>query len=222
MEEGKGHRRSNQVQGRTVGAGTMSPSKYDPRKRHEQFLKMKSDPIKYEIHKKRYREWAKKNRDYLREVEKRRGKARRQMPSYKKYSKKASKRFYHSRNSDYEWRKHHSRLQLELRDRMIDAYGAKCACCGETIRAFLTLGHVNNDGATERKEIGKNPKKMWEKAIKEVDSGRYVLLCWNCNAGAKSNNSVCPHKEFVVRIESLDSEGEKVAVKQTGLSRWVA
>lgn len=33
-------------------------------------------------------------------------------------------------------------------------YGAVCKCCGETEPAFLTIDHINNDGAAHRKVCG--------------------------------------------------------------------
>ena len=34
--------------------------------------------------------------------------------------------------------------------RVLDHYGRACSCCGETEPAFLTIDHVNNDGAEHR------------------------------------------------------------------------
>src|SRR5262252_4538483 len=36
---------------------------------------------------------------------------------------------------------------------MIAAYGGECACCGETEPVFLTLDHVNGDGAAHRRSM---------------------------------------------------------------------
>jgi len=167
---------------------------YDPEKRRQDFQRTKANPELYERAKQRTREWYKSNREYRRLYDQRYNAEHKDTPEYRERMQKHSHKYYHKRNHKKEWRDHHLKKQIDLRNTMLDAYGAKCNCCGETIRAFLTLSHVNNDGAEERRKIGKNPKVMWRKAIAEVDSGRYELLCWNCNAGAKSNGGVCPHK----------------------------
>lgn len=40
-----------------------------------------------------------------------------------------------------------------IKQKVFDHYGERCACCGETERLFLTLDHVNNDGAEHRRSI---------------------------------------------------------------------
>lgn len=40
-----------------------------------------------------------------------------------------------------------------LRAEVIAAYGGRCACCGEATPEFLSIDHVNNDGAQHRREI---------------------------------------------------------------------
>ncbi len=44
------------------------------------------------------------------------------------------------------------RLQAVCRDQVFEAYGGyKCNCCGENEPMFLSIDHIDNDGATERK-----------------------------------------------------------------------
>ena len=74
----------------------------------------------------------------------------------------------------------------------LEHYGKKCACCGESEEAFLSIDHINNDGARHRKK-------------KEFGGGFYVwlkkndypvgfqTLCYNCN-WAKSRAGGCPHR----------------------------
>jgi len=85
---------------------------------------------------------------------------------------------------------------------MIKLYGGKCECCGETIQEFLTLDHIQGNGATERKRL-RNSHTIYAHAIKlfkeNEDAARkiYRLLCWNCNC-AIGSYGYCPHnpKEF--------------------------
>jgi hypothetical protein len=79
----------------------------------------------------------------------------------------------------------------KLRNTVVDGYGAKCACCGETCRAFLALDHVNGGGNKQRKEAG--PSAHYADALRRNYPPDYQLLCHNCNI-AKSIQGVCPHQ----------------------------
>jgi hypothetical protein len=79
------------------------------------------------------------------------------------------------------------------RKSVIEYYGGKCACCGETTYEFLTIDHINNDGAKHRKEIRKNLY-LW--IIQNNFPEGFQILCWNCNC-AKGFHGECPHKKLV-------------------------
>lgn len=68
----------------------------------------------------------------------------------------------------------------------------ECACCGESIVDFLSIDHINNDGAAHRKEIGQSKLYGWLK--KNKYPAGYQVLCMNCNFGKGINGGVCPHK----------------------------
>jgi hypothetical protein len=82
----------------------------------------------------------------------------------------------------------------QLRREVLDAYGNSCACCGEPIPEFLTVDHVNNDGAEHRRQIGARSLHLykWLKANAFPKTG-FQLLCFNCNC-SKGFNGECPHK----------------------------
>ena len=73
-----------------------------------------------------------------------------------------------------------------------------CACCGEKIFDFLTLDHINNDGADHRREFGGRVSFSGDKFIKHLldtkQLDRIQVLCMNCNWGKQRNNGICPHK----------------------------
>ena len=80
----------------------------------------------------------------------------------------------------------------KLKDEVFAAYGGRmCVCCGETIREFLTIDHINNDGAKHRKEIN-TPLYTWLRKNNYPEG--FQVLCWNCNSGKRINGGVCPHK----------------------------
>lgn len=81
-----------------------------------------------------------------------------------------------------------------LRLEMINAYGGKCACCGESEPIFLDLDHVHNDGKVDRQLRGNSQRLLvWLKA-NGWPKDRYQLLCSNCNQGKVRNGGICPHK----------------------------
>lgn len=85
-----------------------------------------------------------------------------------------------------------------LKDEVITAYGGRCACCQETRVEFLTLDHVNNDGATHRKKEGiKTGTSTWAWARANGFPSTLQLLCWNCNS-SKGAYGYCPHNALIV------------------------
>ena len=87
-----------------------------------------------------------------------------------------------------------------LTEEVLTAYGGRCACCGETELAFLTLDHVDNSGAAHLRLRRASGEAMntyrWAKANDYPASLR--VLCWNCNCARHfRGNGICPH-ELVV------------------------
>lgn len=88
-----------------------------------------------------------------------------------------------------------------LRDEVVAAYGGKCACCGETEPRFLSIDHVNNDGAAHRRSLGATKRNgegggsatlAWIK--KNGFPSGFQVLCMNCNMGKFRNGGTCPHQ----------------------------
>lgn len=85
----------------------------------------------------------------------------------------------------------------ETKLKVINHYGGKCVCCGETTPEFLTVDHINNDGKDHRRKkqfsLGKN---LYYTLIRENFNVGYALqlLCWNCNE-AKNYYGICPHQK---------------------------
>lgn len=85
----------------------------------------------------------------------------------------------------------------KLKNIILDHYGNKCACCGEIIYEFLTVDHINNDGAEHRRKlgnIGKSGRLFYDWIIKNNFPPIFQILCWNCN-WAKWRYGTCPHKK---------------------------
>lgn len=86
-----------------------------------------------------------------------------------------------------------------LRQEVIEAYGSRCACprCDITQAEFMTLDHVNNDGATDRRSIGRMGGIQFYRYVRDqgYPQDRYQLLCWNCNL-TKHIYGQCAHYLF--------------------------
>lgn len=74
---------------------------------------------------------------------------------------------------------------------VLDQYGGQCACCGLAEPLFLTVDHINNDGAAHRRKIG--PHGIYKWLIQNRFPNGFQLLCFNCNCGRARNGGVCPH-----------------------------
>lgn len=81
----------------------------------------------------------------------------------------------------------------EHKQRVLDAYGSECACCGESTFEFLTLDHIAGDGATHRKTSGLTKSlALYKHLIAEGFPTGYRVLCFNCNS-ARGFYGYCPH-----------------------------
>lgn len=87
---------------------------------------------------------------------------------------------------DYE-RQYALRRRLELLER----YGGKCACCGETRYQFLAIDHINGGGGKHRRtETGATNIGYYLR--KQGFPEGYRVLCHNCNH-AIARYTICPH-----------------------------
>lgn len=84
-----------------------------------------------------------------------------------------------------------------MKETVMNHYGGKCACCGEGEIVFLTIDHVNNDGAAHRRQLRNRGQGggLWfyRWLIKHGYPASFQVLCLNCNL-AKHVLGVCPHQ----------------------------
>jgi hypothetical protein len=84
----------------------------------------------------------------------------------------------------------------------MNAYGGPvCACCGETGLSFLSIDHVNNDGAEHRRSLGYgegNGSGAYAATLRWMKRNGYPpgfqVLCMNCNHSKEVNGGVCEHR----------------------------
>lgn len=141
----------------------------------------------------RVKEWRQANPEKYRAQGRRRYHMDRDTPQYKAYARIKSQR-----------------RVMNLRAQVIEAYGgAACACCGETQQRFLTIDHVNNDGAAHRRSIGGGSHKVWAWLKRNNYPSGFQVLCMNCNFGKAQNGGICPHAQNrlheLVQEDSMNS-----------------
>lgn len=83
----------------------------------------------------------------------------------------------------------------KLTREILDNYGYRCVCCGETNPFFLTVDHKFGEGNIHRKEVRKSSNDWYKAVVAEGFPDTYQILCFNCNLGRQRNDGVCPHKE---------------------------
>lgn len=103
------------------------------------------------------------------------------------------RKYRNTKNEEYrsKWPQYDKSERDKLRQEVLDAYGNKCKCCGETQQEFLAIDHVNNDGAEHRREI-RRPIYRWLRQ-NGFPQDRFQILCHNCNM-AKAMYGMCPHQ----------------------------
>lgn len=101
-------------------------------------------------------------------------------------------------------REYSRQTRLKWKIECFIAYGGlHCACpsgqCRETELKFLTLDHIDGNGAKHRAELfggTRQPPRfniyLWLK--KQGYPLGYRVLCYNCNCAMGHNKGVCPHE----------------------------
>jgi len=84
-----------------------------------------------------------------------------------------------------------------LKQSVIDAYGGKCTCCGETKFEFLSIDHINGGGKAHRAQL-KGAGNSIYKWLKDNNYPKeeFRLLCYNCNLSL-GYYRYCPHQRQV-------------------------
>jgi hypothetical protein len=94
----------------------------------------------------------------------------------------------------------------KVRKEVFDAYGGKCACCGETKTAFLSIDHINQDGAARRRaKLDGTGAQLYSQLRSRGFPPGYRLLCHNCNiASFNSKDGRCPHNMGCFALPSVN------------------
>ena len=96
------------------------------------------------------------------------------------YRKKASR---HGRNF-------HRKSRLKV----LEYYGSRCKCCGESRNEFLCVDHLNGGGSKHRKEL-RGKSSIFRYIIRNNYPKEFRVLCHNCNQSL-GYYGYCPHKKL--------------------------
>lgn len=95
----------------------------------------------------------------------------------------------------------HHRRSLVFKQRAFAAYGGpQCKCCGETTIEFLSIDHIDGDGAEHRQTIG---NRIYRWLFRNSYPSGFQVLCMNCNF-AKGQFGQCPHQKLSFNGDSHD------------------
>lgn len=154
--------------------------------------------------------------------------AGRELPECKQCLKARTRAWYEKNSAEAlkRWQPAAAAKRARIKEATFAAYGGYiCACCGETERNFLTLDHINNDGAAYRRSLYGNRNAAgivtYRRLVRDGFPVGFQVLCMNCNHGKRMNNGVCPHKARsndhpLVGVESSDSKRLAPVLKIVG------
>jgi hypothetical protein len=96
------------------------------------------------------------------------------------------------------------KARQKLKRKVIEAYGGKCSCCGETRIEFLTVEHVNHDGAAHRKLVGAGAGMYRDLLRRGCPKDGFTVFCWNCQMATRYGDE-CPHKRVSAACAQVKS-----------------
>lgn len=108
----------------------------------------------------------------------------------------------HQKDNPEKYSQYNRKSLRKLKREVMDAYGGICACCGETELAFLTIDHIDGNGAEHRREMagetGLEYSQAGARTYRWLRKNNYPegfqVLCANCNCGKHWSGGVCPHE----------------------------
>lgn len=72
-----------------------------------------------------------------------------------------------------------------------------CSRCKINILDFLTIDHINGNGASFRKKTGLRGLTLYQYLIKNNYPKGYQVLCFNCNCSKKTGNMCIGHNVYL-------------------------
>jgi hypothetical protein len=115
----------------------------------------------------------------------------------------AKMKVYHSKNKEkvIQWhRKGNKTYSDKLKVQVVNAYGGRCACCGEDEITFLSIDHIHGGGNQHRRSLGKRYGVAgiyeWLRD-RNFPKDEFRILCMNCQIATRYGRQ-CPHQKVDV------------------------
>lgn len=93
------------------------------------------------------------------------------------------------------------------RQKCLEHYGRKCSYCLQTIEIFLTIDHINNDGAEHRRSMTSNKESRGRAGstiyawLRRNDFPEgFQILCYNCNIAKHHHGEEAVRKALIDRV----------------------
>ena len=129
------------------------------------------------------------------------------------FDKKRYNKSYYKKNRDHmievakKWHKNNRERAAEyqrnsnhkMRSSIINHYGKRCVCCGETNIEFLSIDHIQGNGKVHRKKYGVG-RKFYLYIIRNNFPPSLRVLCYNCNL-SRGFVGYCPHESININME---------------------
>lgn len=118
-------------------------------------------------------------------------------PEFRKQENAKAREYRRQRSaqSRLQHKQYQATYRRKIRAACLEAYGGKCACCGESTQEFLAIDHVDGGGNAHRRAIKAGGYQFYLWLAKQgYPSGCYRLLCHNCNF-ARGIWGYCPHEQ---------------------------
>lgn len=92
------------------------------------------------------------------------------------------------------------RRYRETKAQVFEAYGgARCACCGDDHLEFLSIDHINGDGAQHRRQMTNGRSRVYGNIYGWLKTNGFPpgfrVLCMNCNFSL-GKHGYCPHGDL--------------------------
>lgn len=121
---------------------------------------------------------------------------------------------WYNKNKEYRLQYFHN-YRIRLRYLVLTHYGGnppKCNCCGENNIEFLSIDHINKDGATQRRKnnLHSGGHNFYRWIIKQGFPKGYRVLCMNCNTSF-GFFGYCPHhsQRFINNLNTFNIRRHK-------------
>ena len=94
-------------------------------------------------------------------------------------------------------KKYKNWMKLEVFQHYSNSKTPYCKCCKINIFDFMTIDHINGDGAKHRKTSTLRGLTLYRYLYKQKYPKGYQILCYNCNSSKKTGTTCIGHNKYL-------------------------